>query len=237
MTVYRKLINARQRFLEMGTKKSGKNMALSFKYFELEDIVPTVTAVFQQVGLIAICNFEEDVATMKIVDVDDPSQVITFTTPVRWLDTNKGTNPLQALGSTHTYIRRYLYFQAMDIVEADAVDASLTPSEDDLVAPAPAPEPEKKKGKKPATAQERKEVKQELTKQQSVAKASDLQITGIKEALSILMDYDAEYIGEFEAEIMKQTKGLTDITAEAAGKLIAGMQEMIADYEKGANNV
>ena len=237
MTVYRKLIDARQRFLELGNKKSGKNMALAFKYFELADIVPAVTAVFQQVGLVGICNYEEEEGTLTIVDVDDPTQQIVFRTPMRWLDTNKGTNPLQALGSTHTYIRRYLYFQAMDIVEADAVEASLTTNPDEP-APAPAPVPvaeeKPKKSKKPATKQERQEIKKELTKQD--APASEMQINGIKNAISALMDYDPDYIGEFEAEIMQQTNGLTNISAEQATLLIKGMQDMLSEYEKGANN-
>lgn len=50
--VYQKLLTARAKFLEANVEKTGKNMHLSFKYFELEDIVPTAIRIFNEVGLI-----------------------------------------------------------------------------------------------------------------------------------------------------------------------------------------
>ena len=34
----------------------------------------------------------------------------------------KGSNKIQALGSSHTYLRRYLYLTAFEIVESDGID-------------------------------------------------------------------------------------------------------------------
>lgn len=35
----------------------------------------------------------------------------------------KGASPIQQLGSVHTYMRRYLWLEAMEITECDGVDA------------------------------------------------------------------------------------------------------------------
>lgn len=68
--VYQKLLTARAKFLEANVEKTGKNMHLSFKYFELEDIVPTAIRIFNEVGLIPVVNFTADVATMNIINTD-----------------------------------------------------------------------------------------------------------------------------------------------------------------------
>lgn len=83
---------------------------------------------------------------------------------------------MQALGSSITYMRRYLYMMALDICEADSIDANLGNGTTATGAtPAPAAQTEKKA---PATPQERQEVKQELTKPSE--NASALQIKGLK---------------------------------------------------------
>ena len=51
MNVRQKLAKARLYFLNQKVKKSGKNMHLEFKYFELEDIVPPAIRIFARVGL------------------------------------------------------------------------------------------------------------------------------------------------------------------------------------------
>ena len=47
--VYQKLLKARAMFLNADPKKSGKNMQLAFKYFELDDIVPIAIKIFESV--------------------------------------------------------------------------------------------------------------------------------------------------------------------------------------------
>ena len=51
LNVWAKLLKARQMFLEASVKKSGINRHLEFKYFELEDIVPTATSIGNELGL------------------------------------------------------------------------------------------------------------------------------------------------------------------------------------------
>ena len=158
LNVYQKLLAARAKFLEADVQKTGKNMHLSFKYFELDDIVPTATRIFSEVGLIPIVNFTADVATMTIVNTDNPwEETIKFEAPFNQIApivSNAGkqaTNEMQALGSSITYMRRYLYMIALDICESDSFDANVGKP---VTPPQTAPTP-------PATPEQRQEVKAE----------------------------------------------------------------------------
>ena len=131
--VYQKLLTARAKFLEANVEKTGKNMHLSFKYFELEDIVPTAIRIFNEVGLIPVVNFTADVATMNIINTDNPEESVPFVAPFNQIApivSNAGkqaTNEMQALGSSITYMRRYLY-TGLSAVSTTVLRRSITTS-------------------------------------------------------------------------------------------------------------
>lgn len=66
-------------------------------------------------------TFTEETATLTLYNVDDPTQQLIFTSPMRNLEL-KGANAVQLLGGVETYQRRYLYMAVLDIVEADQFD-------------------------------------------------------------------------------------------------------------------
>lgn len=229
MNVFRKLQLARSEFLASGVKKSGKNISLEFKYFELEDIVPTATAIFTRIGLLAVTHFGKEYATMRVYNCDNPDEdAITFEAPftqIAPIMSNSGkavTNEMQALGSSITYMRRYLWQLVLDIIEADEIDFKLGTSEDAPTLPAPKPR------KAPATTQERNEIKQELT--DSDGQASELQITALKTALKKLLEVDSEQ-ESFVQSVAVKTESFTKITKNACEQLINGVNEMLAAYE------
>lgn len=217
--VYQKLMMARAKFLESDVQKTGKNMHLSFKYFELEDIVPTAIRIFNEVGLIPIVNFTTDVATMDIVNTETPGEVIQFVAPFNQIApivSNAGkqaTNEMQALGSSITYMRRYLYMIALDICESDSIDAN---------AGSPAAAPTMKAP--PATPEQRQEVKQELTA--PADNATPLQIKGLKAVLKKLKDADPAK-EEMIAQIAVQTQGFTVISKADCEALIQRITTML----------
>lgn len=224
--VYQKLLTARAKFLEANVEKTGKNMHLSFKYFELEDIVPTAIRIFNEVGLIPVVNFTADVATMNIINTDNPEESVPFVAPFNQIApivSNAGkqaTNEMQALGSSITYMRRYLYMIALDICESDSIDANLGKGESDS-----APAAEKKA---PTTPEQRQEVKENLTA--PADNASALQIKGLKAVLKKLKDADPSK-EELIANIAVQTKGFTEISKSDCETLI---QKITAMLEGGA---
>jgi len=121
MSVYAKLQKARGVLLKMPLKKSGKNKFAGFEYFELGDFIPAISGIFEAVGLCGVVSFTSDTATLSIVDCED-GQTIHFQSPMVFAENSKG-QAIQSLGATHTYMRRYLWLMAMEIVENDAIDA------------------------------------------------------------------------------------------------------------------
>lgn len=221
LNVYQKLLVARAKFLETDVQKTGKNMHLSFKYFELDDIVPVATRIFSEVGLIAIVNFTSDTATMNIVNTDNPwDECIKFEAPFNQISpivSNTGkqaTNEMQALGSSITYMRRYLYMIALDICESDSIDANAGK-------PVAAPQTAHTA---PATPEQRQEVKQELTA--PADNATPLQIKGLKAVLKKLKDADPSK-EEMIAQIAVQTEGFTVISKSDCETLITRITTML----------
>ena len=206
MNVYQKLIKARAEFLNAHIEKSGKNIHLAFKYFELDDIVPVATKIFNEIGLVPLVNFSENMAVMEIVDANNPDDRVGFTTPVVRLTENKGTNAVQAFGATITYYRRYLYMLALDICEPDEIDAGVqknTPAAQQEAKPAPATS---------------------LT--DSNGNASELQITQLKEVLKKLKAKDPSKI-DYIADIATNTNGFKVISKAECEALIAKATQML----------
>jgi hypothetical protein len=122
MTVYKKLAEARVQLLSVDMKKSGKNKFAGYEYFELGDFLPHTHRIFNDVGLLGVFSFEGANATLTVHDTEGTGSVA-FVSPVVSAHNPKGQQ-IQDLGSTHTYLRRYLWLMALELTEHDAVDAS-----------------------------------------------------------------------------------------------------------------
>lgn len=214
MNAAQKLLTARVKFLESQPQKSGKNMKLRYTYFELDDIVPIAIPIFQEVGLLPVTTFTNDVATMTLVNVENPEDCIAFTSPMREIEpivssTTGGevTNAIQRLGAVETYQRRYLYMIALDIVEADEMEA-MTGSNQTVPVPAPAP-------KVPVTPIEREEIKRNLTAPE--APADELQLNALKEAVKNLRKAGNETKA---IAVAVETKGFTVVNKTRCEELI-----------------
>jgi hypothetical protein len=120
--VYAKLQKCRVELQNMELKKSGHNKFAGYRYFELGDFLPAVNTLFDIYKLAYSLQFDREMATMFIIDVDTGSS-IKFTCPMEQAIL-KGCMPVQNLGASITYITRYLLVMALAICEHDAVDAS-----------------------------------------------------------------------------------------------------------------
>lgn len=121
MTVHAKLNKARVMFHALPLKKSGHNKFAGYRYFELGDFLVPALKICDEVGISCTISFADSIATMRIVDIEDGSTIV-LNTPLADAST-KGQLPIQSLGSQHTYVRRYLWMLALEIVEHDAIDA------------------------------------------------------------------------------------------------------------------
>ena len=125
--VYSKLQKARVLLQELPLKKSGFNSFAGFKYFELADFLPSINVIFDNLGLCSVFSISEGIATLRIFD-SEFGGVVYFRSPTAEAGAGKAP-PIQALGSMHTYLRRYLMLNALEITEHDAVDATIKKDE------------------------------------------------------------------------------------------------------------
>jgi hypothetical protein len=127
MSVYKKLQEARILLQNTSLKKSGRNKFAGFEYFELGDFLPAIQNIFTKVGLCGTVSFGTEIASLTIVDVDatdfTTQNYVVFSSPMSSAEL-KGCHAIQNLGAVQTYLRRYLWVVAMEIVEHDALDAT-----------------------------------------------------------------------------------------------------------------
>lgn len=123
MNVYQKLNAARAKFHTAKLKKSGHNKFANYYYFELGDFVIPALNIFDEVGLTSVISFSSELARMEIVNIEKPEEKIVICSPMSSAAL-KGCHEVQNLGAVQTYLRRYLWVAALEIVEHDALDAT-----------------------------------------------------------------------------------------------------------------
>ena len=126
--VYEKLQKARIELQSTELKKSGHNKFAGYKYFELGDFLPTIQNIFLSNGLFGHISFNTELAVLNIRAVDKPDESIQFLSPMSSAAL-KGCHDVQNLGAVQTYLRRYLWVNAMEICEHDSLDAVTGESE------------------------------------------------------------------------------------------------------------
>ena len=222
MNVWSKLLAVRNEFYAAGAKKTGKNLHAEFMYFELSDIVPVAAPIFAKYNLLLMPTFENGNAEAVVINTEKPDERINFSIPLQFIaEPGKfRMNEVQGVGAAVTYYRRYLYMIVLDLVEADSFDGESNNTETDD-APAPAPK------KKPATTEQRQEIKKTLTN--SDGEADDLQKSALKAALKKLKEIDPSK-EEFIQKIVIKTDKFTSIKKAACEQLILTVNEMIENY-------
>lgn len=121
MNIYEKLQQARVTLQMQKLKKSGKNAFSGFTYYELADFLPTVNTIFDELKLCSRFSIKDNQAYLTIINSEKPDETTTFEMPTAELQL-KGCTAIQALGGVNTYCKRYLYLNALEIVEADMLD-------------------------------------------------------------------------------------------------------------------
>lgn len=121
LNVYQKLQKVRIDVQKLNIKKSGKNAYANFSYFELKDFIPPVNELFAKYGLSSNFSIKENCALLYITDTDKLDDFILFESPIADAQL-KGCTPIQSLGAVHTYMKRYLYLNALELTEDDLLD-------------------------------------------------------------------------------------------------------------------
>jgi hypothetical protein len=116
-------MDARLQLQSRALSKSGNNKFAGYKYFELGDFLPAIQEIYSGLGLCGVVSFGKDEANLTIIDIENPADRIVIGTPMSSAAL-KGCHEVQNLGAVQTYLRRYLWVTAMEIVEHDALDSS-----------------------------------------------------------------------------------------------------------------
>lgn len=128
MNIYEKLQSARVKLQEMNLKKSGYNKFANFDYFELKDFLPKINEIFLELKLFSKFDLLENEGVLTIINTENPDERETFVTPKVFVEM-KGQNGLQQIGSTHTYLKRYCYYNALEIIINDETEATIGKNE------------------------------------------------------------------------------------------------------------
>lgn len=123
MNVYEKLNLAREKFHATELKKTGHNKFANYYYFELGDFIIPALRIFKESGLAGFVSFGTELAELRVVNLEEPRDYISITSPMSTAAL-KGCHEVQNLGAVQTYLRRYLWVAALEIVEHDALDAT-----------------------------------------------------------------------------------------------------------------
>lgn len=121
--VFQRLSDARAEFHTLKLKKTGHNKFAGYYYFELADFLIPALQVFSRHGLLGIVSFKPEIAEMKIINMHDKDDFYVINSPMSSAAL-KGCHEVQNLGAVQTYLRRYLWVAALEIVEHDAIDSS-----------------------------------------------------------------------------------------------------------------
>ena len=124
MNTYQKLNIARGKFHQQKLKKSGLNKFAGYQYFELSDFLIPALNIFGEVGLCSTISFNKDYAEMRIINVDNPDEFPIVITSPMGSAALKGCHEVQCIGAVETYQTRYLFVQALCVVEHDILDAT-----------------------------------------------------------------------------------------------------------------
>lgn len=212
MNIYEKLQLCRVELQELKLKKGAKNKFVGFEYYELADFLPAVNSLFNKHKLCSVFNIYKEndieVARLTIVNAEKTDECLVFESPTADAQL-KGCTPIQSLGGVHTYMKRYLYLNALEIVEPDLLDGLAGKEDDDKK-----PKDDNKKKPTKQTSQPSKPV--EAPKQDSIEFCTN-------EQLEILNRQD-EPVKAFALKKFN-VASLDKLTSEQAAYIIQSMTE------------
>ena len=227
LNVWQKLNKARKMFLDENIQKSGFNSATKdgFFYFELRDIVPSATKIFNEVGLTQAMHFTDRDAIAHVYNSDNLEEMPAFFSipfekqePIVSKEGKVVTPKIQCMGASITYYRRYLWQLILDIVEQDEIDSTDTSIK-------------MKKAQEPAkptytSVEERAEIAAELADPE--AYADELMMEGLMSACKALVEKDPTKQSLVDGIGIK-SQGWTQLTKKDCEAAMSNIRKMLGD--------
>ena len=133
MSIYKRHAKINCELLGKKIQKTGYNKHKKFYYYEWEDMIPPVYAECFNENIDVDFPFCEGVAILKLVDMDNPKEYLTYRIGMpEIIAGTKNTNNqvIQDVGADITYLKRYLLklafpcFMDKDVIDMGIDDAS-----------------------------------------------------------------------------------------------------------------
>lgn len=125
LSLYEKINKLRLVLQNEEIKKTGHNKHSNYYYYELKDFMPIILSSEDELGLFSFCDFPMDgpdrYCRLTVVDISTKDS-ISITSPIAEARM-AASSPIQGIGATHTYMRRYMYATFYEINDGDMVDA------------------------------------------------------------------------------------------------------------------
>lgn len=123
MSLMEKMTQARLELQNKNIKKSGWNEFSKYHYFQLADVLPIINELADKYRFFVWISYGIETASMTITNMDNPSDKLEIVSPMSTASL-KASHEVQNLGAVQTYLRRYFYMTAFEIVEFDEIDAT-----------------------------------------------------------------------------------------------------------------
>lgn len=121
MDIYQKIQELRYRMSLLPLKKTGYNKALNYYYFELANFLGEATKLMKEMGMCPIfcIGYDSNGVEIATLTVYSGAERVTFSTPTADVPRLEG---IFGLGAKHTYCKRYLYVNLLDLTEQDVAE-------------------------------------------------------------------------------------------------------------------
>lgn len=117
--VFNKVNQLRSAISQQPLHKTGYNPHSKHKFFELSDFLDTTKAICYELQLATKFDIIGDEAILTVFDIES-GESLEFKTLYK--NTTNIKDEIQSLGSSMTYLRRYLYVDLLELVENDTID-------------------------------------------------------------------------------------------------------------------
>jgi len=122
VTLKQKLADLRAHIAGLQLKKTGWNAHAQFAYYELGDFMPATLEKMAELQIIGLTDFKEkDFASLAIYDTETDEEPIMFYIEKATAEI-QGAQRIQNIGGEHTFQRKYLWFDALELSEPDSID-------------------------------------------------------------------------------------------------------------------
>lgn len=119
MSLIEAMLHIRAGLQRANLKKTGINKYSGYKYFQLEDFLPTLNELELEFDTLDHFTIKGEEAVLTFMK---GQETLVYQLPFKSFPAPKGMTEIQNIGMHNTYYKRYLYMNALGISEADAVE-------------------------------------------------------------------------------------------------------------------